>query len=114
MKSDKYYIFCICINHYNTSQQFNQIMITVGVIIKDKKFVIVTEPKTNHFDLTKDVNNSLKHESDFIIKHNEFLEEQTTKTRLVDYFHVNNKSMETIFVNTENTKTNELRKFILN
>ena len=51
--------------------QFNQVIITVGVIIKDK-LEIITEPKTNHFDLTKNVNNSLKYEVDLIIKHNEF------------------------------------------
>ena len=43
----------------------------MGVIIKDK-LEIIKEPKTNHFDQTKDVNNSLKHEVDLIIKHNEF------------------------------------------
>ena len=39
------------------------------VIIKDKKLVIITEPKTTYFDLPKKVGNILKHEIDFIIKY---------------------------------------------
>ena len=38
-------------------------------MIKENKLAIITEPKTTHFDLPKDVSNGLKHE---IIKHNEF------------------------------------------
>ena len=47
-----------------------------------------------------------------IVKHNDFLAEQTIKTKLAYYY--SNISMETIFINTENTKTNEPYKFILN
>ena len=43
----------------------------MGVVINNKKFVIITETKTIHFDLPKDVNKNLKHENDFTIKHNE-------------------------------------------
>ena len=34
----------------------------MGVIIKRNKLIIITEPKTFHFDLPKDVGNNLKHE----------------------------------------------------
>ena len=49
------------------------------VTIKDYKLAIITEPKTIHFDLSKDVDNILKHEINFIIKQKEFLVEQTIK-----------------------------------
>ena len=37
--------------------------------------------KTVHFDLPKDVGNNLKHEIDFIIKHNECLAEHVIKKK---------------------------------
>ena len=46
--------------------------------IDSNKLVIITEPKTIHFDLSKDVDNNLKYEIDFIIKHNEFLIAENT------------------------------------
>ena len=42
------------------------------VRIRDKRLAITTEPKVIHFDLSKDIDNNLKHEIDSIIKHNEF------------------------------------------
>ena len=42
----------------------------MGVIIKDNKLVIITEPETIHFELSKKVGNNLKQEIDLIIKHN--------------------------------------------
>ena len=51
----------------------------MGVKIEDNMLVIITEPKTIHFDLPKDVNKSLKYEVDSIIKHNTFLAEHTKK-----------------------------------
>ena len=48
----------------------------MGVHIGDNQLVITAEPKTIHFDLSKDVDNNLKHETDFIIEHNEILSEQ--------------------------------------
>ena len=53
--------------------------ITMGVSIYDNKLVIITEIKTIRFNLTKTTDNSLKHETEFIIKSNEFLAEQRTK-----------------------------------
>ena len=48
----------------------------MGVHIGDNQLVITAEPKTIHFDLSKDVDNNLKHEIDFIIEHNEILSEE--------------------------------------
>ena len=55
---------------------------------------------------------NLKHEIDFSIKHNEILGEHTKKTRLANYCP--NTSMETIFMNAENSKTNKPHKFVPN
>ena len=46
-------------NHQNILQQFNQVIITMGVIIKDNKLVIITEPKAIHFNLPKHFGNNL-------------------------------------------------------
>ena len=40
------------------------------VHIEGKKHVIITEPKTFHFDLSKDADDNLKYEIDSILKHN--------------------------------------------
>ena len=56
--------------------------------------------------------NNLKTEFNFIIKHNEFLDEHSIETRLIKYCR--NISMEVIFMNTRNIKTNESRKFAFN
>ena len=82
------------------------------MIIKDNKLVIITEPKTINFDFPNDCSNNVKQEIDFIIKRKGFLSVNTIKTRLVDYCP--NIGMETIFMNTEDTKTNEPQKFVLN
>ena len=46
------------------------------------------------------------------VKDNEFLPEQAIKTKLVDYS--SNISVETIFMNTKNSKTDESHKFVRN
>ena len=64
LKSDEYYIFCISIMKLRkTLQPFNQVIIVMGVQIGDNKPVKVTEPKKFHFDLHKDVDKNLKHET---------------------------------------------------
>ena len=45
----------------------------------DNKFVKIIELNTIRFSLTKKVDNSLKQETNFIIKHNGILVEHTTK-----------------------------------
>ena len=46
------------------------------------------------------------------VKDNEFLPEQTIKTKLAGYS--SNISVETIFMNTKNSKTDESHKFVRN
>ena len=53
----------------------------MGVHIGDDKLVIITEPKTIRFSLSKDVDNNLKYEVYFIIKDDEFLAEDTIKNK---------------------------------
>ena len=45
------YIFCMSIkNNQKTLQKFNQVVLSIIVIIKDNKLAIITEPKTIHFE----------------------------------------------------------------
>ena len=53
--------------------------VTVSVIVQENKFVVITQPKVFHFDLLGKADNNLKHEIDFITKHNEFLVEHAIK-----------------------------------
>ena len=73
--------------------------------------VVIRELKIFYFDfdLPKDVGKSLKHEIESIKKSNESLAE---KKRLDNYYP--NLSMEMIFMNTENSKTRESHKFVIN
>ena len=70
----------------------------------------VKEPKTFYFDLPRDAGINLKHVIYSIIKHYQLLTEHTIKMRL--YHDYPNISMETIFMNTENSKTNERHKLV--
>ena len=42
-------------------------------MIKGNKIVIITKPTIIHFDIPKDVDKNIKDNTDFIVKHNEFL-----------------------------------------
>ena len=55
----------------------------MGVYIDDIKHVIITKPKTICFNLTENVDNSLKHEIDFIIKYNKFLAEHRIENEII-------------------------------
>ena len=48
----------------------------------DRLCLIITEPKTFHFDLPKNVDENLKHENDFILKYNKFSTEHTIKSEI--------------------------------
>ena len=72
--------------------------------------MITIGPETLKFDIPKNVDKNLKYETDFIIKHNEFLAEHTKTAKLV--YYCSNISMEMIFMNTGNSKTNEPHKFV--
>ena len=61
--------------HQKTLQQFNQVITIIGV----QKFALTTRHKTFHFGLPKDVEETLKHEVDSLIKHNKPLAEHTIK-----------------------------------
>ena len=80
--------------------------------MEDNELIITAEPKTFRFDLPSNLGINLKHETDIIIKHNELLPEHKIKNE-VRQLHPN-RSMETIFRNTENSKTNKLHEFSLN
>ena len=64
------------------------------------------------FDLSKRIDNNLKHEIYFIIKQNEVLAEHTVKERLDNYCPY--IRMEVILTNMERSKTSELHKSVLN
>ena len=80
----------------------------------EQNTIMIKDPKTFYFDFDwpKDVDENLKHKIEFIIKINESLAENKIKTRLSNYCE--NISMETIFMNMENSETNEPHKFVLN
>ena len=56
----------------------------MGVNIKGNTFVIERKPNATHFDSPIKVNNSLKHETNFIMKH--FSRANNKKTSLGDYY----------------------------
>ena len=69
MKSDKYYIFCICIiRSLKSLQQFNQV-----IIIMEENMILIRDPQNFYF--LKDFGKNLKHETEFIIKSNKSLAE---------------------------------------
>ena len=63
-------------------QQFNKVIITMGVHSHKNKLLIITEPKTIYFDLPQDVITNLMQETDYMIKQNECLAEHTIKNEL--------------------------------
>ena len=58
----------------------------MGVHAGDNKLVITAEPKTIHFDLTKDVYNNLKDQIDSTIKQNKLLAEHAIKNDIRQLF----------------------------
>ena len=54
-----------------TLQQFSQVIIVVGVYTDDNKHVILTVLKTIHFNLTNKIDNSLKHATEYTVRHND-------------------------------------------
>ena len=59
----------------------------MGVDIVYNKLVITAKPKVFCSDLPKDVENNLKHEIEFIIKHNDLLAEHAIKYKLRNDIH---------------------------
>ena len=54
----------------------------MGMYINDNKLVTIIVPKTICFDLSKKIDNSLKHEINFIVKRSEFLGEHKIKSEI--------------------------------
>ena len=52
------------------------------MITKSNKIIMITEPKTIHFDLNNEIDNNIKTKIYFILKPNEFLAEHTIKMEL--------------------------------
>ena len=83
----------------------------MGLYIENNKLVIMKNPKTFHFNLPKGLDNNSMHEIVFIVTHNELLAKHTMKNELVDCCP--NTSMESILINTKNSKTSEPHKYVL-
>ena len=80
--------------------------------IGHNRVVITTEPIPFDFDLPNDFGINLKHEIYSIKKHNERLSEHAIKKEIRHYCP--NIRMEKIFMNKENSITNEKHKFVFN
>ena len=80
----------------------------------EENMIVIKDPKTFcfNFDLPKDVDENLKYEIKFIIKSNESLAKIIIKNDIEQLLL--KYKMETIFMNTENSKMNEQNKFVLN
>ena len=96
-------------NHQKNLKQLNK-----AIIMMEENMILIKEHKTSYFDFDwpKDVDENLKHKIEFIIKNNESLRIKQ-KMRLNNYCSNINK-IETIFMNTENSKMSEPHKFVLN
>ena len=110
MKFDKYYIFCISI--IKSLKKFTKIWsrhYNYG-----KNMILIWDLKTFCFNFhwPKEVDENLKRKIEFMIKSNESLAGNKIKTRLHNYLW--SISIETIFMNKENSKVNESHKCILN
>ena len=75
---------------------------------------VIRDLKAFYFDFhwPKDIDDNLKHEIEFVIESNESLAEKKIKNEIEQF--LSNISMETMFMNTENSKTNEPHKFAVN
>ena len=76
--------------------------------------VVIRESKFFYFDFDwhKNVDENLKHETEFIIKNSKSLGENKMTNKIEQLCP--NISTETIFTNMENSKKNEPQKFVLN
>ena len=80
----------------------------------DENQIVIRDPKSFcfNFDWPKDVDEHLKHKNEYVIKKNESLAENKMKNKKLHNYCLN-ISMETIFMNTENSRTKEPHKFVL-
>ena len=82
-------------------------------MIMEGNMIVIRDSKTScfKFDWPKDVDECLMHEIKFIIKGNEHLADNKIKNEFEQLLFI---SMNTIFINTENSETNEPHKFVFN
>ena len=64
-------------------QQFNQVIIIMGVYNDGKKLVVITEPKSICINLLIKINKSPEHDIEFIVSRNEPVTEYTTKNNVI-------------------------------
>ena len=83
-------------------------------MIMEENVIVIRDPKSFYFvfDWPKNVDDNFKHETEFIIKSNESFAENKTKEKIEQFLL--NVSIEIIFMNTENSKTSEPHKSVLN
>ena len=83
-------------------------------MIMEENVIVIRDPKSFYFvfDWPKNVDDNFKHETEFIIKSNESFAENKTKEKIEQFLL--NVSIEIIFMNTENSKTSEPHKCVLN
>ena len=83
MISDKYHLLYHLNKITKRLQQFNQV-----IIIMEENMILIRGPKMFcfHLDQPKDVDDTLKHETEFIIKSNESLAENQIKNKIDQLF----------------------------
>ena len=69
-------------NDKKTLQQFNQVIIIMGVQTGDNQIVTTTKLKAFYFDLPEDAGINLKHGIYFIMKYNKLLAVHTRKSEI--------------------------------
>ena len=81
----------------------------------EESIVVIRKLKTFYFDFhwPKDADKNFKHEIKFLIKSKKFLAAENKIKNNIEQF-LSKYNMETIFINTENSKMMEPHKFILN
>ena len=84
----------------------------MGIYIVSNKLLRTTKSNNFGFGLPNNADDNLEHEINSVVKHNEFVAENTIEYEVKQSFRVIN--LEKIFKNTENSKMNEPHKCFLN
>ena len=74
---------------------------------------ITINPIIISFDLSNDFSNNIKNKIDYKVKRSKFLAKHAIKKKKLDKYYPN-IIMETVFMNTENSKINEPHTFVIN
>ena len=80
----------------------------------EENMIVITDPKTSYFDFdwSKDVDENSKHKIKFILKSKKYLAKNKIKSK-IEQLYCTDINVEIIFTKTENSKTNEPHKFVL-